>query len=169
MLLSERFLKEDDQANLKSRWSYQSLWPDWRQTSNTMWKLWDIQIDYIYMEYMEKFEYLFLLYLDIEFIIWYESFMKIGKLVNCEEWISPRQFSCMHEHKNEIKGSMKIYVALFVVWIWFVIVALVVSIAILTNLFFWTLTRVIKTDSSTFFQFRSGRVHSQKFGRTLIL
>ena len=42
--------------------------------------------------------------------------MKIGKLVNCEEWISSRQFSCMHEHKNEMKGSMKMYVALFVVW-----------------------------------------------------
>ena len=113
--------------------------------------------------------YLFSLYLDIEFIIWYESFMKIGKLVNCEEWISSRQFSCMHEHKNEMKGSMKMYVALFVVWKWFVIVALVMSIAILTNLFFWTLTRVIKTDSSTFFQFRSGRVNSLKCGRTVIL
>ena len=123
---------------------------------------------YIYGIYGKLFEYLFLLYLDIEFIIWYESFMKIGKLVNCEEWISSRQFSCMHEHKNEMKGSMKMYVALFVVWKWFVIAALVMSIAI-DKFIFWTLTRVIKTDSSTFFQFRSGRVNSLKFGRNVIL
>ena len=137
MLLSERFLKEDDQANLKSRWSYQSVWPDWRRTLKyQMWKLSDVLIDYAHNYKENCCSYLFSLYLDIEFIIWYESFMKIGKLVNCEEWISSRQFSCMHEHKNEMKGSMKMYVALFVVWKWFVIVALVMSIAILTNLFF---------------------------------
>ena len=83
----------------------------------------------------------------------------------CEEWINLRQFSCMHEQRNEKGSMMCVIVAAAAAHRYCMLWKSIVSI----NILFWSVTYVIKIESTHNLYIKLTNIHLQNRKSKLVL